>query len=111
MWCLQVYFEIEYYDDGGKKTGRVEIGLFGKTVPKTVKNFVTLATGEVGCHSIDVIDFSTCMTVSLQKGYGYKGSIFHRIIPQFMIQGTYCFIGGVCQRECVCMRACEGVID
>ena len=49
LWCLQVYFEIEH---DGKKMGRVEIGLFGKTVPKTVKNFVTLATGEVCCHSM-----------------------------------------------------------
>lgn len=47
----QVYFEIE---QGGTDLGRIEIGLFGKTVPSTVKNFVQLATGEVrtvlGCE-------------------------------------------------------------
>jgi len=40
----KVFFDVEI---GGEKAGRVVIGLFGKTVPKTVKNFHNLATHEV----------------------------------------------------------------
>ncbi len=41
---LQVYFNITI---GGKDAGRIEIGLFGKSVPKTVDNFVALAAHTV----------------------------------------------------------------
>jgi hypothetical protein len=47
-----VFFDITV---GGKPEGRIELELFGKTVPKTVKNFVTLATGEVLLKRVCVI--------------------------------------------------------
>jgi peptidyl-prolyl cis-trans isomerase B (cyclophilin B) len=61
-----VYFDITIDNE---PAGRIEIGLFGKTVPKTVKNFVELSTRH-----------NTGAT-------GYKGSIFHRVIKDFMLQG------------------------
>ena len=47
--------------------GTVIFRLYDEVVPLTVKNFCELA---MGIH-----------------GYGYQGSSFHRVIPQFMIQG------------------------
>ena len=48
-WIIYVPFVQVFFDMaiGDESIGKIEISLFGKDVPKTVKNFVTLATGEV----------------------------------------------------------------
>ncbi|KAM7207717.1 peptidyl-prolyl cis-trans isomerase [Naviculisporaceae sp. PSN 640] len=65
-----VFFDITL---GGEPLGRITFELFKDVVPKTAENFRQFCTGESKNH--------------LGRPQGYKGSKFHRIIPNFMCQG------------------------
>ncbi|KAK1289980.1 Peptidyl-prolyl cis-trans isomerase CYP19-3 [Acorus calamus] len=67
----KVFFDILI---GRAKAGRVVMELFADVAPKTAENFRCLCTGEKGIGRSG-------------KPLHYKGSAFHRIIPNFMCQG------------------------
>lgn len=106
---LKVVFTIKI---GDEETSTITIGLFGKTVPKTVKNFIELSKKAEGVCLITINGFSfflwwqrfliwlvrpfnrfvypdtwqtTRIFIRFQEGY--TGSKFHRIIADFMVQG------------------------
>ncbi|KAK8818291.1 cytosolic cyclophilin [Blastocystis sp. ATCC 50177/Nand II] len=66
-----VFFDVTI---GGQPAGRIEFELFNDIVPKTAENFRCLCTGEKG-KGMSGVDLC------------YKNSIFHRVIPGFMLQG------------------------
>jgi len=61
---FNVYFDVIIW---GQSAGRIVFQLYDNVVPNTARNFRELCTG--------------------QNGFGYQGSGFHRVIPQFMLQG------------------------
>jgi cyclophilin family peptidyl-prolyl cis-trans isomerase len=65
----RVFFDISI---ANQPAGRIVMGLYGNVVPKTVQNFETLCKGTEKAAT---------------QRLAYEGSSFHRIIPNFMIQG------------------------
>ncbi|XP_020584369.1 peptidyl-prolyl cis-trans isomerase [Phalaenopsis equestris] len=67
----RVFFDMTI---GASPAGRIVMELFADTTPRTAENFRALCTGEKGIGKSG-------------KPLHYKGSAFHRVIPQFMCQG------------------------
>ena len=72
MCCFELFFRpcrfrLSVLTASSDQSGRINFELFNEEVVHTAENFRQLCTGE--------------------RGFGYKGSKFHRVIPQFMLQG------------------------
>ncbi|VDM27261.1 unnamed protein product [Toxocara canis] len=80
-----VFFDISI---AAKPVGRIIMELYSDIVPKTAENFRCLCTGEKGVGASG-------------KMLHYKGSMFHRIIPDFMIQGGDFIRGDGSGSDCI----------
>jgi len=67
----RVFFDVSI---AGANAGRIVFELYNNVVPNTAENFRALCTGEKGVGKSG-------------KNLHFKGSVFHRIIPEFMLQG------------------------
>ena len=67
----KVFFDVTA---DGESLGRIVFGLYGEQVPKTAANFKALCSGEKGEGASG-------------KPLHYEGCVFHRVIPNFMVQG------------------------
>eukprot|EP00850_Spirogloea_muscicola_P014759 SM000108S14203 [mRNA] locus=s108:111897:113475:- [translate_table: standard] len=67
----RVFFDMTI---GGRPAGRITMELYADSVPRTAENFRALCTGEKG-------------STRSGKPLHFKGSSFHRVIPDFMCQG------------------------
>jgi hypothetical protein len=70
---VKTFFDVTI---GGAPAGRIVFKLYDDVVPKTAENFRALCTGEKGVGRSG-------------KPLHYKGSAFHRVIPDFMLQVCY----------------------
>jgi peptidyl-prolyl cis-trans isomerase A (cyclophilin A) len=78
-WTAKVQAGTDVYATLKTSQGDIVVKLFSKDAPKTVANFVGLATGEK--------EWTNSTTGAKVKAPLYRGTIFHRVIDNFMIQG------------------------
>lgn len=78
-----VFFDVKI---GGTEAGRIKMELFADKVPRTAENFRQFCTGEY---------------VRGGKPLGYKGTPFHRVIKEFMVQGGDFLKGDGTGRTCI----------
>ena len=88
----RVYFDMSV---GGSPVGRIVMELYADVTPKTAENFRALCTGEKGMGRSG-------------KPLHYQGSSFHRVIPQFMLQGGDFTRGNVRQHHDTSLTSTKG---